>query len=154
MPFPQIGSQIIIEQGSPEDSHVMEVKNVSTDPLNLTGFMRIASAKSVFFPIPIACHSGKKPSHPGPAPQGASRLQATPKPQGLLIANRYGPPSHPKAYPKAYPRLTQGYPKATSKPPSSRNEGGRFGRKPNSRLSGLRRLTVTSRTAFKGKMSL
>jgi hypothetical protein len=45
MPFPRVGSQIIIEPGSPEDFHVMEVKNVSRDGLNLTAFEEMASAK-------------------------------------------------------------------------------------------------------------
>jgi hypothetical protein len=34
--FPRAGFQIIIESGSPEDFHVMEVKNVSRDGLSVT----------------------------------------------------------------------------------------------------------------------
>jgi hypothetical protein len=41
---PQVVSQILIEPGSPEDFHVMEVKNVSRDGLSVTGFGEIASA--------------------------------------------------------------------------------------------------------------
>ncbi|SPE55391.1 hypothetical protein SBV1_220008 [Verrucomicrobia bacterium] len=46
--FPRVGSQILIEPGSPEDFHVMEVKNVSKDALNVTCFGTIASGKSLF----------------------------------------------------------------------------------------------------------
>jgi len=42
--FPSVGSQILIEPGSPEDFHVMEVKNVSRDGLSVTDFGEIASA--------------------------------------------------------------------------------------------------------------
>jgi hypothetical protein len=41
--FPKAGSQILTEPGSPEDFHVMEVKNVSRDGLSVTGFGKIAS---------------------------------------------------------------------------------------------------------------
>jgi len=41
--FPWVGSQIIIEPGSPEDFHVMEVKNVSRDRWNVTSLVAIAS---------------------------------------------------------------------------------------------------------------
>jgi len=43
--FPGAGSQIIIESGSPEDFHVMEVKNVSRDVVNLAAFGAMASGK-------------------------------------------------------------------------------------------------------------
>jgi hypothetical protein len=43
--FPQVGSQIIIEPGSPEDFHVMEVRNISRDRLNVAGFGGIARGK-------------------------------------------------------------------------------------------------------------
>jgi hypothetical protein len=43
MLFPRVGSQINIEPGSPEDFHVMEVKNASRDEVNVTGFRGIAS---------------------------------------------------------------------------------------------------------------
>ncbi len=43
MLFPRVGSQILIEPGSPEDFHVMEVKNVSRDGLSVSHFEEIAS---------------------------------------------------------------------------------------------------------------
>jgi len=43
--FPRAGFQIVIEPGSPEDFHVMEVKNASRDGLKLTGFRVIARDK-------------------------------------------------------------------------------------------------------------
>jgi hypothetical protein len=43
--FPWVGSQIIIEPRSPEDFHVMEVKNVSRDIMNLTALGAMASGK-------------------------------------------------------------------------------------------------------------
>jgi hypothetical protein len=46
--FPQVGSQILIETGSPEDFHVMEVKNVSRDRLSVTGFWARASSNRDF----------------------------------------------------------------------------------------------------------
>ena len=42
--FPRVGSQILTEPGSPEDFHVMEVKNVSRDAVSLACFEEIASA--------------------------------------------------------------------------------------------------------------
>ncbi len=42
--FPRVGSQTFTEPGSPEDFHLMEVKNVSRDSLSVTSFRRIASA--------------------------------------------------------------------------------------------------------------
>jgi hypothetical protein len=42
--FPSVGSQIFTEPGSPEDFHVMEVKNVSRDGLSVSCFEQIASA--------------------------------------------------------------------------------------------------------------
>jgi hypothetical protein len=42
--FPRAGSQILIEPGSLEDFHVMEVKNVSRDGLSVSCFEEIASA--------------------------------------------------------------------------------------------------------------
>src|SRR5512138_3601102 len=36
--FPRVGSQISTEPGSPEDFHVMEVKNVSRDRLSMAGY--------------------------------------------------------------------------------------------------------------------
>ena len=42
--FPSVGSQIFTEPCSPEDFHVMEVKNVSRDVMSVTGFGEIASA--------------------------------------------------------------------------------------------------------------
>jgi len=47
--FPRVGSQIINEPGSPEDFHVMEVKNVSRDWMNVTCLRGIASAKEEAF---------------------------------------------------------------------------------------------------------
>ena len=41
--FPRAGSQILIEPGSLEDFHVMEVKNVSRDGLSVRDFGEIAS---------------------------------------------------------------------------------------------------------------
>jgi hypothetical protein len=41
--FPHAGFQILIEPGSPEDFHVMEVKNVSRDGLSVRDFGEIAS---------------------------------------------------------------------------------------------------------------
>jgi len=49
--FPRIGSQILIEPGSPEDFHVMEVKNVSRDASNVGGFEKIARSKLLFLKI-------------------------------------------------------------------------------------------------------
>jgi hypothetical protein len=46
--FPRIGSQIIIEPGSPEEFHVMEVKKQSSDELNVARFRAIASGKQGF----------------------------------------------------------------------------------------------------------
>ena len=40
--FPSIGSQIFTEAGSRENFHVMEVKNVSRDPLIVTPLEGIA----------------------------------------------------------------------------------------------------------------
>jgi hypothetical protein len=42
MLFPSVGSQIITEPASPEDFHGMEVKNVSRDRVNVTGFGEMA----------------------------------------------------------------------------------------------------------------
>ena len=42
--FPHAGSQILIEPGSLEDLHVMEVKNVSRDWMSVLDFGEIASA--------------------------------------------------------------------------------------------------------------
>jgi len=42
--FPSVGSQILTEPGSPEDFHVMEVKNVSSDDVRLSYFGGMASA--------------------------------------------------------------------------------------------------------------
>ena len=53
--FPRVGSQIIIEPGSPEDFHVMEVKNVSRDGLNMTGSRAMASGK---YECKYECYSG------------------------------------------------------------------------------------------------
>jgi hypothetical protein len=44
--FPRVGSQILIEPGSPEDFHVMEVKNVPSDRRNVTGFRAKARLES------------------------------------------------------------------------------------------------------------
>ena len=41
--FPRAGSQILSEPGSPEDFHVMEVKNISGNEVNVTGFRGRAS---------------------------------------------------------------------------------------------------------------
>ena len=41
--FPPSGFQIIIEPGSPEDFHVVEVKNVSRDGLNVACLVGMAS---------------------------------------------------------------------------------------------------------------
>ena len=41
--FPASGFQIIIEAGSPEDFHVVEVRNVSRDGLNVACLVGIAS---------------------------------------------------------------------------------------------------------------
>ena len=43
--FPSIGSQILIEPGSLEDFHVMEVKNVSRDGVSVTCFEGRASVE-------------------------------------------------------------------------------------------------------------
>ena len=40
--FPSVGSQTFIEPGSPEDFHMMEVKNVSRDSASVTSFSGIA----------------------------------------------------------------------------------------------------------------
>jgi hypothetical protein len=42
--FPHPGFQILTEPGSPEDFHVMEVKNVSRDGVRVSCFEGIASA--------------------------------------------------------------------------------------------------------------
>jgi len=47
--FPWVGFQIFIEPGSPEDFHVMEVKNASRDGLKVTVFEVIARAKWKIF---------------------------------------------------------------------------------------------------------
>ena len=44
--FPRVGSQIFTELDSPEDFHVMEVKNVSRDGINVTWIGRRASGIS------------------------------------------------------------------------------------------------------------
>jgi hypothetical protein len=46
--FPRVGFQILSEQGSPEDFHVMEVENVSRDEATVTGFEGIARQMNVF----------------------------------------------------------------------------------------------------------
>jgi hypothetical protein len=43
--FPRAGSQILIEPGSPEDFHVMEVKGLSTDRMSVADFA--ASAREI-----------------------------------------------------------------------------------------------------------
>ncbi len=49
--FPRVGSKIFTEPGSPEDFHVMEVKNVSRDEVNVAGFGGIASGNALFLKI-------------------------------------------------------------------------------------------------------
>ncbi len=61
---PPAGSQISIEPGSPEDFHVMEVKNVSSDGVNVIVFWGIASRKT--WPQPFRGQTeGPVPSVPG-----------------------------------------------------------------------------------------
>jgi hypothetical protein len=49
--FPRAGFQIFTETDSPEDFHVMEVKNVSRDRQNVTRPGRIASGEWGFLRI-------------------------------------------------------------------------------------------------------
>jgi hypothetical protein len=46
--FPRAGSQILTEPSSPEDFHVVEVKNISRDRRNVAGFGKIARGKQLF----------------------------------------------------------------------------------------------------------